>query len=90
MRALLARDALIDDARRSREHAPRDDYWGRGADGHGKNRLGQILMEVRADLHHQDKRRIPPLEHEPDAAFIGRRYALCSIVASGSRDGHDL
>src|SRR5262245_42848056 len=32
------------------ENAPGDYYWGCGADGSGKNRLGQILMEVRARL----------------------------------------
>jgi ribA/ribD-fused uncharacterized protein len=32
------------------EAAPRDYYWGRGARGTGKNRLGHILMEVRAAL----------------------------------------
>ncbi len=32
------------------ENAPGDTYWGCGADGSGKNRLGQILMEVRASL----------------------------------------
>ena len=32
------------------ENAPRDYYWGCGADGSGKNRLGEILMEVRAIL----------------------------------------
>ncbi len=34
------------------EDAPRDYYWGRGADGSGKNMLGKILMEVRAELRH--------------------------------------
>ena len=29
------------------ENAPHDYYWGCGADGSGRNRLGQILMEVR-------------------------------------------
>jgi len=29
------------------ENAPSDYYWGCGADGTGKNRLGKILMEVR-------------------------------------------
>ncbi len=29
------------------ENAPKDYYWGCGSDGSGKNRLGQILMEVR-------------------------------------------
>jgi len=32
------------------EHAPGDYYWGCGADGSGKNMLGKILMEVRAEL----------------------------------------
>jgi ribA/ribD-fused uncharacterized protein len=30
------------------ENSPIDYYWGCGADGSGKNRLGHILMEVRA------------------------------------------
>lgn len=32
------------------EAAPRDFYWGAGADGSGKNMLGKLLMEVRAEL----------------------------------------
>jgi N-glycosidase YbiA len=32
------------------ENAPGDYYWGIGKTGTGKNRLGQILMEVRAAL----------------------------------------
>jgi len=32
------------------ENAPRDYYWGCGADGSGKNMLGTILMEVRDSL----------------------------------------
>ena len=32
------------------ENAPGDYYWGCGADGSGKNMLGRILMEVRAEL----------------------------------------
>ena len=32
------------------ENAPGDYYWGCGADGTGKNRLGAILQEVRAEL----------------------------------------
>jgi ribA/ribD-fused uncharacterized protein len=34
------------------ENAPRDYYWGGGADGSGLNRLGTALMEVRARLRH--------------------------------------
>jgi ribA/ribD-fused uncharacterized protein len=43
------------------ENAPNDYYWGCGSDGSGRNRLGQILMEVReilrrrADTHHEDE-----------------------------------
>ena len=32
------------------EHTKNDAYWGDGGDGHGKNRLGQILMQVRDEL----------------------------------------
>jgi len=32
------------------EHTTNDGYWGDGADGHGKNRLGMLLMELRAKL----------------------------------------
>jgi ribA/ribD-fused uncharacterized protein len=32
------------------ESAPSDYYWGCGADGSGLNKLGQILMRVRAEL----------------------------------------
>ncbi len=32
------------------ENAPGDYYWGCGKDGSGKNRLGEILMEVRDEF----------------------------------------
>ena len=32
------------------EHTTNDSYWGDGGDGSGKNRLGQILMQVRDEL----------------------------------------
>ena len=32
------------------EHTERDDYWGDGGDGSGRNMLGQLLMEVRRRL----------------------------------------
>ncbi len=41
---LSTRDALI--VERSR----RDGYWGDGGDGTGANKLGQILMQLRAEL----------------------------------------
>lgn len=34
------------------ENAPKDYYWGSGADGSGQNKLGQTLMTVRARLRH--------------------------------------
>jgi hypothetical protein len=34
------------------ENSPIDYYWGCGANGSGKNRLGIILMEVREILRH--------------------------------------
>ena len=32
------------------EHTKNDSYWGDGSDGSGKNMLGRILAEVRAEL----------------------------------------
>jgi N-glycosidase YbiA len=32
------------------ERTERDRYWGDGGDGRGRNRLGQILMQVREEL----------------------------------------
>ena len=34
------------------ENAPKDYYWGGGANGSGLNRLGKTLVEVRARLRH--------------------------------------
>ncbi len=38
------------------EHTENDSYWGDGGDGSGKNMLGHILMELRADLQRESKR----------------------------------
>jgi hypothetical protein len=32
------------------EHTKNDSYWADGGDGTGKNRLGQLLMELRTEL----------------------------------------
>lgn len=32
------------------EHTTNDSYWGDGGDGSGRNRLGELLMELRAEL----------------------------------------
>lgn len=38
------------------EHTEKDNYWGDGGDGSGKNMLGTILMEVRKELRDKDAR----------------------------------
>lgn len=35
------------------EHTWKDRYWGDGGDGSGRNRLGEILMQVRAELREE-------------------------------------
>lgn len=35
------------------ENAPSDYYWGCGVDGTGRNRLGQILMQVRDEIRNE-------------------------------------
>jgi hypothetical protein len=36
------------------EHTANDSYWGDGGDGSGKNRLGQLLMQLREELRAND------------------------------------
>ncbi len=36
------------------EHTANDRYWADGGDGSGKNRLGELLMELRAQLRTQE------------------------------------
>lgn len=59
LEALRAKFAAHEDLRRMLletgdailvEDSPRDRYWGCGADGRGKNRLGALLMQVRDEL----------------------------------------
>ncbi|MEM8667211.1 MAG: NADAR domain-containing protein [Planctomycetota bacterium] len=38
------------------EHTTNDAHWGDGGNGSGKNRLGLILMEVRAKLREQESK----------------------------------
>ena len=44
------------------EHTANDSYWGDGGDGSGKNMLGRLLMEVRAEL------RAAPADQSPRPA----------------------
>ena len=49
--AKAARDLLISTADRPLvESSPYDYYWAAGQDGSGQNRLGQLLVKVRAEL----------------------------------------
>jgi N-glycosidase YbiA len=43
------------------ENAPKDYYWGCGADGSGQNKLGQLLMTVRTLLRSREVRQHPLL-----------------------------
>jgi ribA/ribD-fused uncharacterized protein len=36
------------------EHTANDNYWPDGGDGSGKNMLGKILMEIRAELRNAE------------------------------------
>jgi len=45
------RDILLDTGEQELiEAAPRDYYWGEGADGTGRNRLGILWMEIRNEI----------------------------------------
>ncbi|MCA9546333.1 MAG: NADAR family protein [Myxococcales bacterium] len=46
----LAQRLLSSGARRLVEHTSNDAYWGDAGDGTGQNRLGHLLMQVRAEL----------------------------------------
>lgn len=38
------------------EHTANDSYWGDGGDGSGRNRLGHLLMRLRAELRAESER----------------------------------
>lgn len=44
------RNMLLDTDGELVHHAPWDGFWGTGRDGRGQNMLGQLLMEIRAEL----------------------------------------
>ena len=41
------------------EHTANDSYWGDGGDGSGKNRLGHLLMQLRAELRAAETKQPP-------------------------------
>lgn len=49
------------------EHTANDSYWGDGGDGSGKNKLGALLQQVRAELVTDEPRLLAP----PWSAFPG-------------------
>jgi predicted NAD-dependent protein-ADP-ribosyltransferase YbiA (DUF1768 family) len=48
------------------ENSPRDAYWGNGSDGTGKNRLGEILMEIRTLIDNSDEEKICSILYNTD------------------------
>jgi ribA/ribD-fused uncharacterized protein len=46
----LRRNLLATGDRQLVEHTTNDVYWADGGDGSGRNRLGELLMQVRAEL----------------------------------------
>lgn len=61
------------------EAAPKDYYWGCGADGSGQNRLGEILMEIRAELRQtvatRDRWKTEPLPEKRVPITIDRTFS---------------
>lgn len=51
------------------EHTKNDNFWGDGGDGTGKNKLGQTLMRVRAEIQAKPVQ-FPPLPQQPAAAAV--------------------
>jgi len=50
------------------EFAPPDNEWGSGPDGQGENKLGKILMRVRANLQKQSEKLLPSKQPVVDTA----------------------
>jgi ribA/ribD-fused uncharacterized protein len=65
------------------EHTPRDAYWGDGPDGTGRNMLGRILMELRAEVLDPErvwkKDAAMPLLGGPDARLLHEHYTAENI-----------
>lgn len=65
------------------EHTANDGYWGDGGDGTGRNRLGELWMELRdelgADFDELAEPMLPPWEQFPD---IGR-YSIGWRMGTG-------
>jgi len=79
------------------EASPRDVYWGEGTDGKGLNRLGEILMAVRAELGRQTDSPTDVLDawyhrmlsQEPPFAPATSREDACLLRRCARVLGHD-
>ncbi|CAJ1005691.1 putative Domain (DUF1768) [Leishmania naiffi] len=59
-------------------HTPKDDFWGDGGDGTGKNVLGVVTMAARARLHSEEERQ---QERAPAPGRHGKSTAAKSARA---------
>jgi adenylate cyclase len=62
------------------EDSPKDAYWGTGPDGTGQNRLGEMLMRLRAELRRAGARLAPD---RPLFAWLGRFARLTELGTEG-------
>lgn len=77
------------------EHTRNDSYWGDGGDGHGKNRLGLVLMEIRTQIR-QDLCHSPSAIAEMDThnlqrfieAQANRYQQVMAELAQGHKRSH--
>ncbi len=74
LRALLLGTA----AETLQEAAPHDYYWGVGADGTGRNKLGQMLMALRAEL-----RKGAPRDRAPLFTWLGQLVRIVVEKSAG-------
>lgn len=78
-RKLLATDTAI-----LVEHSVTDAYWGAGRDGLGRNRLGQLLMELRSRLIHEVKIATPGQDLD---AYVKNRLTMSALHSYATLTG---
>jgi N-glycosidase YbiA len=66
------------------ENSPKDAYWGIGADGSGRNRLGHLLMEIRAELRAERPNGHPSGYHSGRSPELARPSGRLSAGLSES------
>jgi adenylate cyclase len=76
------RDLLVGSGdERIEEDSPRDSYWGTGPEGKGQNKLGEMLMRLRAELRGGGAR--IPSRDNPLFAWLGPLRAFAEWGTSG-------